>query len=530
MKTNVIWLSEDTYWDQTLLREWLKDCSDHTPEAFDSLEGAIVVIPGEYLGAKIDEINANLAKFKWCLVIITSDEHNVFPVDQLSHPNMKVYSTYPTTKFKNVDAWLPIGPARLAQLTITGKPLNWFFSGQINHVAREEYAKVLRARNAESDDGLLVETKGFAQGLAPAAYHGHLACAKVVPAPAGNISPDSFRLYEALEAGAVPVPQNPEFWNMLFPQGYPFPVIQEYEQLQGYMDDAIVQYPVLNNKVMAWWLYQKWYFKTLIEGDVVQLSGMLPPVETLQDKITVIIPTSPIKSHPSTEIIDETIASVRTHLPDCQIIITLDGVRPENENRRQDYEEFTRRLLWKCNHEYTDVLPIIFDQHTHQVGMAKAVMDLIKTPLLLYMEADTPLTPDMAIEWEEICNTLLAGTSNMVRFHFESRIPEEHMHMVHGMEEGLPINLMRTSQWSQRPHLASTAFYKRILSNHFSENAKSFIEDRMHGVLHEAYRQDGMLGWNQFRVHIYTPDGNIKRSYHTDGRAGEAKYDGTQVF
>jgi len=33
------------------------------------------------------------------------------------------------------------------------------------------------------------------------------------------------------------------------------------------------------------------------------------------------------------------------------------------------------------------------------------------------------------------------------------------------------------------------------------------------------------------RVAIYMPDeGNIKRSYHLDGRRGEAKHDESQVF
>ena len=44
----------------------------------------------------------------------------------------------------------------------------------------------------------------------------YMSRAKAVPAPKGNISYDSFRLYEALEVGAVPVAQNVEFWDKLF--------------------------------------------------------------------------------------------------------------------------------------------------------------------------------------------------------------------------------------------------------------------------------------------------------------------------
>jgi hypothetical protein len=89
-------------------------------------------------------------------------------------------------------------------------------------------------------------------------------------------------------------------------------------------------------------------------------------------------------------------------------------------------------------------------------------------------------------------------------------------------------DILRTSQWSQRPHLATAAFYRRILRDHFSWSARSFIEDKMHGVVDVAVREDGDLGWDQWRLGIYAPqdDGlnNFKRSYHTDGRAGEDNY------
>ena len=52
----------------------------------------------------------------------------------------------------------------------------------------------------------------------------------------------------------------------------------------------------------------------------------------------------------------------------------------------------------------------------------------------------------------------------------------------------------------------------------------------MHGIVAEAFNQYGMLGWEQWRLHIYAPEGNMKRSYHLDGRAGEPKYDTEQVF
>jgi hypothetical protein len=65
--------------------------------------------------------------------------------------------------------------------------------------------------------------------------------------------------------------------------------------------------------------------------------------------ITVVIPVSPIKSHPDTAILDETLDSVRYHHPTAEIILTFDGIREEQSRRWHDYEEFIRRALWRAD-------------------------------------------------------------------------------------------------------------------------------------------------------------------------------------
>jgi hypothetical protein len=270
--------------------------------------------------------------------------------------------------------------------------------------------------------------------------------------------------------------------------------------------------------------------------------------------LTVVVPVSPIASHPSTEILNEALDSVRFHHPTAEILLCFDGVRAEQESRRVDYEEFIRRALWRADHHYKAVCPFIFESHMHQSGMMRAVLDEIKTPLLMYVESDCPLVTDEPIDWDFIATLLEWGDSNCVRLHHEGTIPDDHQHMMHGWESdysgdrwGYTDNFMRTSQWSQRPHIATTAYYRRILADHFTTDAKCFIEDKMHGVVDNAYRIDGMHGWNQHRLHIYMPAKheptgdptgppihtsypNIKRSYTTDGRAGGPKFDDTQVW
>lgn len=243
--------------------------------------------------------------------------------------------------------------------------------------------------------------------------------------------------------------------------------------------------------------------------------------------ITVVTPISVIPSHPSIEIITQTVESIRYHHPTAEIFLCFDGVRPEQEHRRKDYEHHIFRVLEQADWVWGNCVPFIFDEHLHQTGMLRAVIDEIRTPLLLYVEQDTPLVTDEPIDWHAITTPILDGTSNLVRLYHEAEIPKPHEHMMHGTEPGHP--LIRTSQWSQRPHVASVAYYRRTLGN-FTPDARCFIEDKMHSVLDEAFRVDDLPGWLQHRVHIYNPGPNMKRSYHTDGRAGEAKYDAQQVF
>ena len=56
------------------------------------------------------------------------------------------------------------------------------------------------------------------------------------------------------------------------------------------------------------------------------------------------------------------------HFPENEIILQIDGLREERLNRKADYDEFKSRVLWKCLHEWKNVLPIIFDATYEPTG------------------------------------------------------------------------------------------------------------------------------------------------------------------
>lgn len=226
-------------------------------------------------------------------------------------------------------------------------------------------------------------------------------------------------------------------------------------------------------------------------------------------------------SMPSTDVLDMTVLSIRERLPECPIFFLFDGVPAKSMQYLTAYNEFKSKMLWKIN-EMGNATPFVFEEHKHQSGMVKDVIKLVQTSMVLFMEQDTPLHND--IPFKEIAETIKCGYCNTVRFHFEAQIHPEHKHLMLDQEpiDVLGVPMLRTRQWSQRPHLSSTFYYNNIASRYFT-GKPMFIEHVMYGLIAE-----GGDNWDEHRLHIYAPKGTLVRSKHLDGRRlGADNYDPT---
>lgn len=497
------------FWDQTLLKDILSELVGRETDRH------IIVVPGA--NKSVDEVNAYISKLPQVLVIITSDEGNLFPTEQLVHPDMKVYVEYPQMpNHDHVDRFFPIGYTPktrelVKQRGVTAKddPISWFFAGQVNHDSRKRLAEKLRGLKG----GKLIESEGFSQGLEYPEYVALTSRARVVPCPGGPLSPDSFRLYEALEAGAIPIADNPKWWQMMYGK-VPFPTVDNWDDIEKHINHYKDRFDIANQS-MAWWMRTKRELLYKLEDDL----------QVPKNELTVLVATSPVPSNPKTDHIEETINSVRERLPNSEIILMIDGVREEQKEREVDYTEYTRRLLWKANHEWSKVYPLVFETHHHQANMTREALKYVRTPTILFMEHDVPLCEE--IPFPQIIEGIKSGQANIVRLHYEAMIHPEHQHLmldtVPQIVKGLPM--LRTAQWSQRPHVASTEFYRHILDTYFPITANTMIEDLIYGVLENAWFNRGQAGWNDFKLWIYAPEGDMKRSLHSDAREGESKFE-----
>lgn len=530
------------YWDQNFLEEVFRGevwrpvhGYDWEIKNLDEVNGCVLIIPARSHVEKIAEINEAIATLQWVVLILASDEENVFPLNEIVHPNKIIYLMSPDfdKDLSNADRYLGEGyPEKDASLTYQAKDRDVFFSGQVTHSRREQCCDALDTLD-EQLSVYVNRTPGFTQGLERSVYTRELAKSKIIPAPSGPMTPDSFRFFEGLEYGCVPIAdtltpdgRGDRYWQRLFgSETVPFEIVKDWEHVGGNVSKVLRAWPGSGHQCYAWWQEWKRHFVYQLVEDVKLVSGVPADDNFLRDNLTVLMCTSPIRSHPSTDMINKTIASVRSRLPESEIIVMIDGVRPEQEYLRAEYEEYISRLLWEINFEYDNVRPMVFSEHMHQSGMTKAALHEVRTPCILFVEHDTPLQDE--IEFEEIVRVVESGVANLVRLHHESHILVEHEHM---MLDSAPVDiggikLMKTVQWSQRPHVASKDFYERILREHFSEHAKTMIEDVMHGIVHAPYVDRGRSAWMDFKLWMYAPDPNaMQRSGNFDGRGDEEKY------
>lgn len=239
--------------------------------------------------------------------------------------------------------------------------------------------------------------------------------------------------------------------------------------------------------------------------------------------ITALVVTSPTPADPSLDTIDTTVRSVRAHLPESPVLIACDGVRPSQRALEGPYREKLAAL-----EIYAEQGPICvrrLERWGHQANVTRAALRTVETPLVLFVEHDAPLLP-CPIDWAGAAETVTSGELDVLRFLHESHILAEHRHMA--LEPAPVVSrrvpYLRTYQWSQRPHLARTAWYRDLLETYFASSSRTMIEDVMHGVCDYWHRELGEVGWRKFKLGIYAdPEPTMQRSDHLDGRAGGPK-------
>lgn len=225
---------------------------------------AVFVIHGDHEKTKVSQVLEDVQKFKhpFCIIIGESGE---FPAFLLKPYCTQVWEQSPDPNGMGsrglILGYPPDCPSLLSghDVLAVDKKYNWFFAGQVTHNHRQKCVEQLRTLK----NGFLLETPGFWQGLSRPEYYATLAQSKIVPCPSGPETPDTFRIWEALEAGCVPIvdmmcPKREinGFWNKVL-QSPPFPIIQDWSDLPQFINSELFNWPHNRDKLFHWWMMYK---------------------------------------------------------------------------------------------------------------------------------------------------------------------------------------------------------------------------------------------------------------------------------
>lgn len=269
---DVIWPSYDATtsykgsWDMDFLEDLLDSLGSVHYRGFRDSETSspvFVVIPGQHHYTRMEWLNENIAKHTGVVLCVVGDEESLFDLSQVKHPNIRIWTQSRATSVKdNVSGRLPWGYTREARVNQRGVPtktLDWFFSGQVTNERRKQCV----ANLAGIPGGLLNPTPGFSLGYPREMYHEYLAHARVAICPAGAITPDSFRVWESLEArcipivdGVSPIPQRCEaagWWPTILGQDPPFPVVYDWRDLPTIVAGLLDNWEAKELKMNNWW-------------------------------------------------------------------------------------------------------------------------------------------------------------------------------------------------------------------------------------------------------------------------------------
>jgi hypothetical protein len=270
---NVLWKSYDPkrpprlFGDQVMLDE-IFVTNSHEFNYKEDNDGAIVCFSAVNNEQHIDKLNTDLAKLKWVLLIMTANENGNQIYKKIKHPNMKLWLQTPSPD-DIADRFIGLGYPTVINKAATEEQYDWFFSGQVTHKRREECVEVLK----KLPYGKLNCTEGFNQGYDYPEYISHMAKAKFIPCPAGAVTPDTFRVYEALEVGSIPIldDDGTGYWDKIFGKDHPLPVMRNWSNLEKSMDHLLNVWELAYLPIRDWWSgYKKEVHDNLI-ADVKEL-------------------------------------------------------------------------------------------------------------------------------------------------------------------------------------------------------------------------------------------------------------------
>lgn len=261
----VIWWDQGRgNWDHGLLCDVFDYHIDifhqHNSKKLIYPERAIVIVVGK---PEVKPLREWLDRLKSGLVILTSDEDSYFDWQAAIPPHFDIWTSYYSPNKSAIKDRILLGaPNRIGQYTIdhrAPKKYLWSFIGQMQNPFRDKCINILKGLKEGGgplSNGFLHRAPMFGGQVDGIEYQEYLditAQSKYVICPAGSMCVDSFRFYEALECGAIPItdrraPRDPyefDYWKECVPDA-PILKVNDWDELP----DLLKSQPTPD---ISWW-------------------------------------------------------------------------------------------------------------------------------------------------------------------------------------------------------------------------------------------------------------------------------------
>eukprot|EP00930_Biecheleria_cincta_P075221 TRINITY_DN62391_c0_g1_i1.p1 TRINITY_DN62391_c0_g1~~TRINITY_DN62391_c0_g1_i1.p1 ORF type:complete len:675 (-),score=71.09 TRINITY_DN62391_c0_g1_i1:56-2080(-) len=272
--------------------------------------------------------------------------------------------------------------------------------------------------------------------------------------------------------------------------------------------------------------------------------------QLLREKLTVILSTSAIGRHPSTDLLDEVLASFQLAegIQNCDLIIVCDGYRSTNEAGEQfkeskfrsgivdptsatNYETYKETLRARATVNRIPAVHVLELDSRHGFGFAvRAALELVRTPYVIVVQHDRPFTrpcniPRLVRAMEAAPDRfkyvgLPTSTTCGHKYHVLSKYG---LRIESVLADADGLELVPLVQWYDSTHVCLTAHYRNFVFGPRKLVARGgFIEDKLGQAELQAIRSLGLeKAHPEFGTYVASGDGFRDPCVgHLDGRDG----------
>lgn len=283
MNHDVVWLSHvpseraEDKWDAEFVKEMTRPFASMVSNSIQIWDKpSVIVLPaGVHADAQhVGKVREELSHLERVVLVLTADEQCLFPVHQVKHAGVRVWRQTPRSS-KDGDRFFGycLPPDTELVHHVADRSIDVVFVGQVTHERRQQCFDAAHSLGVKK---LVLGTGGFTQGFPRSVYLKYLAESRIALCPAGAATPDTFRVYEALEAGCVPVvdalrpdTRSTGYWRLVYGEDCPLPRVTRWdEELGSVVRKVLRDWDAWQLLVAAWWEERKQMMCDWMKEDV----------------------------------------------------------------------------------------------------------------------------------------------------------------------------------------------------------------------------------------------------------------------